>query len=419
MWHKFAQRIQSSPVLRGVSSFSLLRFGTKFLTLARLAFVARFLSPSEIGSYQLALLIIAVGEVFTETGINIMLLKSPKKLEEYLDTAWVVAIIRGTLIAGAILLLTNRLSLYYQSPALATFLYVSALIPFFRGFINPAIIGFQQNLQFGRESVFRLALQSIDIVAGAWLAWYLHSAVGLIIGLLVGVLAEVVFSFLLFPQLPNPFRAKFRLVGKLYQETKFIIGNGILHYLTENLDDLVIGKVLGTAGLGLYHAAYRLSSAVTNDFGAILGQVLYPVYAKKQAINEKVTPLMKKSSLLALVFYLAVGAPLLVFTRPIISLALGDSWLEIVPAVRLLFLAGAIKSFATSWNPLAILAEYLHHHVILNILTIIIMVAGIIWLSPVYGVAGAALAVLIAVAAVQPYAWIITYRSLRKLDHGR
>jgi O-antigen/teichoic acid export membrane protein len=419
MLAKFVNQFSLSPVWRGISSFSLLRFGTKFLTLARLAFIARFLAPAEIGSYQLALLVIAVGEIFTETGINLMLLKHPKKLSQYLDTAWVVSIIRGLLISVAVVALTGAVSRYYQSPALATFLYVSALIPFFRGFINPAIIGFQQNLQFGRESAFRLGLQLVDIAIGAVLAWYLQSAVGLIIGLLVGVLAEVVFSFLLFPQWPNPLRANFGLVRKLYQETKFIIGNGILHYLTENLDDLVVGKVLGTAGLGLYHAAYRLSSAVTNDFGSIVGQVLYPVYARRFAAKNKISPLVIKASVLSLAFYAAVGIPLLLFTRPIIMLLLGERWLETVPLVRLLFLAGVIKSFTTSWNPLAILADRLHHHVILNVITILVMTGGILWLSPRFGIVGAGWAVLLAVSLVQPYAWFITYYSVRKLDHGR
>ena len=416
---KLFNRYSSSPVWRGISSFSVLRFATKFLTLARLAFIARFLAPAEIGSYQLALLVIAIGEIFTETGINLMLLKHPKKLTEYLDTAWVVSIIRGLLISSAVVALTGAVSRYYQSPALATFLYVSALIPFFRGFINPAIISFQQNLQFGRESALRLGLQLVDILIGAVLAWYLQSAVGLIIGLLVGVMAEVVFSFMLFPQWPNPLRANFALVRRLYQETKYIIGNGILHYLTENLDDLVIGKVLGTAGLGLYHAAYRLASAVTNDFGAIIGQVLYPIYARHHASRTKVGPLVVKASLLALGFYGLVGLPLLLFTQPIVWLLLGNQWLVIVPLVRLLFIAGVIKSFTTSWNPLAILADRLRQHVILNLITIFVMVGGILWISPRFGLVGAGWAVLLAVTVVQPYAWHITYRSVRKLDHGR
>lgn len=412
-------RARYSPFIRGVTSFSTLRFSTKILTLARLAFIARFIGPAEVGAYQLALLVVAVGEVFTETGINIMLLKHPKKLAEYIDTAWVVSIVRGTLIAAAVILLTPMISGYYENPNVATFLFVAALVPFFRGFINPAVISYQQKLQFARESGFRLSLQLVDILAGAFLAWYLQSAVGLIIGLLIGVLGEVVFSFILFEQVPRPLKARFSLVLKLYHETKYIIGNGILSYLTENVDDLVIGKVFGTAGLGLYHTAYRLASAVTNDFGSIVGQILYPIYSRRHADKKAIGPLALKSSVLMLAFYAVAGIPLLVFTRPLILLIFGDQWIETVPLIRLLFLAGVLKSFITSWNPLAILADRLMHHVIINIITITVMVAGILWLSRPLGVAGAGWAVLLAVAVVQPYVWAVTFSSVRKLDNGR
>lgn len=404
--------------MRGLTSFSALRFGTKLLTLARLAFIARFIAPSEIGAYQLALLVVAVGEVFTETGINIMLLKHPKKLDEYLDTAWVVSIARGALIGGVVLLLVSSITDFYGNPNLATYLIFAALVPFFRGFINPAVISYQQNLQFARESGFRLGLQLLDIISGAFLAWYLQSAIGLIIGLLIGVFGEVVFSFILFNQVPHPLKAKFSLVVKLYQETKFIIGNGILHYLTENLDDFVIGKVFGTVGLGLYHTAYRLASSVTNEFGSIVGQILYPIYAKRHAQREKVAPLVVKSSLLMLVFYSVISIPLLLFTPLVVRVVLGENWLETVPLVRLLFVAGAVKSFTTSWNPLALLANKLSHYVAVNVITIVTMVGGILWFAVPLGVAGAGVAVLIAVGIVQPYVWAITYASVQKLDHA-
>ncbi len=419
MLKKIFNRVQRSPALRGISSFASLRFATKFMTLIRLAFIAHFIGPAELGAYQLSLLAIAISEVFTETGINVMLLKHPQKLSQYLDTAWVVSIIRGALITAGIVISTPYLADFYGGAHTATFLYVAAFIPFFRGFINPAVITFQQKLQFGRESGFRLGLQLLDIITGAWLAWYLQSAVGLIIGLLIGVLGEVVFSFLLFDTVPRPLQAKWSLVVKLYQETKFIIGNGILHYLTENLDDLVIGKVFGTAGLGLYNAAYSLASSVTNDFGSIAGQTLYPIYAQLHAQKKVVRPLLIKSSVWSLAFLILVAVPLLGFTQPLIQLLLGEQWLATVPLIRLLFLAGVVKSFVTSWNPVAILADLLYHHVIINVITIVIMVGGIIYLAQPLGLNGAGWAVLLAVAVVQPYAWWVTYQAVQRLDHGR
>ena len=415
------KRFSRSPVLRGISFITALKYVTKAMILARLAIIGRLVGPTEIGWYQLALLVVAISEVFTETGVNIVLLKHPKKLEEYIHTAWVVSFIRGTLICAAIVVASPWLSHFFGNSALTSFLPLSATIPFIRGWINPAIITFQQELRFGNESLFRLGLQTIDVIVGFAFAWMMQSALGLIVGILVSALCEVVFSFMAFPKIPNPLKAKFSQLVGLYQETKVIVGNGILHYLTENIDDFLIGKWLGATSLGLYHTAYRITSTFTNDFGSNVGQILYPVYARLHQDKKPVKPLFQKSTIGTLSLYALISIPFFFISDPLIRFFFGAEWAGAIPLVRILFLAGVAKSLATQWNPLAILAHQLHHYVVINTATIILLSAGIFWFS-VYsqrGIQGAGWAVLLAMIITLPYSWIVVQKSVRSLDNDK
>ena len=72
---------------------------SKLWLLAKLQFLARILTPSQFGHYGIALLYLGFLEVLTETGINVFLIQQKDNAEEYLDSAWVVSIIRGSLIA--------------------------------------------------------------------------------------------------------------------------------------------------------------------------------------------------------------------------------------------------------------------------------------------------------------------------------
>lgn len=411
-------RSQAAILTRGISSLTILRYATKILSLGRLALVARFLGPTELGVYGLSLLVMAVSEVLTETGVNLVLLKDPKRLANYIHTAWAVSLVRGVLIAIFVLGSAQVLPAIYETPSLKSFLLLSALIPLIRGAINPAIILFQQRLQFEKEAFLRVFLQLIDLGAGLVLAWWWQSAMGLIAGIAVSVTVEVVISFLLFSERPVLTKVRWSQLRELYAESKFIVGNGVVYYFTEHLDDFLVGKLLGPAGLGLYQTAYKLASAVTMDVGSTVGQALYPVLAQEKAKGQALSPLVKKSSLALLAWFMGVGVFLLPSAHWIIEKSFGSEWLSLVPAFQVLFLAGSAKSFLTAWNPVSILADTLAYSLVLNVVMMILLLAGIWVLAPVWGVTGTAWAVGMAFTLVFPFGVGLLRYSLHKVEHA-
>lgn len=403
------------PLFRGFFTFSAMRYSTKFLVLVRLILVARFLGPRELGLFGLATMVVSVAEVFTETGVNLVLLKNPEKLKSYIHTAWVVSIVRGILIAIGIWAAASALGQFYQDSELPNYLALAALIPLIRGFINPAVITYQQELNFGRESLLRTSLQLVDIIIGFLLVLILNSAMGLVLGIVVAAVVELILSFLLFRQWPSFLQAKFSQLRGLYKETKFIIGHGILNYFTEHADDFLIGKLLGTTGLGIYQTAYKWASAASIDIGYILGQTVYPIYARHLEQPKELFSIWKKSTGLLLGLLALAGCILLPFTDTFVRVLLGQEWIASIPAIRILFLAGTIKACITAWNPLALLADKLQHFILVNALIIAIMLPAIWWLAPRYGASGASWGVLLALLLLLPSTILITRSSLKKL----
>jgi O-antigen/teichoic acid export membrane protein len=407
------------PLFRGFFTFSAMRYSTKFLVLLRLILVARFLGPRELGLFGLATMVVSVAEVFTETGINLVLLKNPEKLKSYIHTAWAVSIIRGIVIAVCIWLSSGLLGKFYEDSSLSSYLLLAGLIPLLRGFINPAIITYQQELNFGRESLLRTSLQLIDVLSGFAFVLLMNSSLGLVLGVVLSATIELVLSFALFRQWPTLLRAKFSQVKSLYAETKVIIGHGILNYFTEHADDFLIGKLLGTTGLGIYQTAYKWASAASIDIGYILGQTVYPIYARNLDNPREILSIWKKSSILLLGLLVGAGCIILPFTDTFVRVLLGEEWLASIPAIRLLFMAGAIKACITAWNPLALLADKLQHFILVNALIVMIMLPAIWWFAPRFGASGASWGVLLALILVFPHTLWITYSSLRKLAFGK
>jgi lipopolysaccharide exporter len=407
-----------SPAVRGLSFMSLMRYGTKAFSVLRLILIARLLGeagPYQLGTWGIALLVIAVTEVFTQTGINLLLLKDRTILEKYLNTAWIISIARGFLISALIWALIPWLTRFYGNQDLVAFLRWALLIPILRGFINPAIIKYQQDLQFGKESIYRLGLQLLDLSVGLIIALILQSALGLLIGVVVGVLVEMISSFVLFKPWPSLRGFNWSLVRGLFKETKYIIVNGMVTYLNENLDDILIGRLLGTSGLGFYQMAYKFSSAVTIEIGNTLRDTLYPIYAQKVRRPEDLLALVEQVQWRQIFLYTVLLIPGMFLARPLIGFFMGEQWTVIVPALQILLLSGALRGVMNAWSPIFILSDKVSWSFVMNSLSTILMVVGLLFLAPSYGLFGAAFAILISVGLVAPLIWQAKSRALELL----
>ena len=137
--------------IKGVSWIATLRIATRIITLLRTVLLARLLVPSQFGVFGIASLILAFFEVLTETGVNVFLIQQKKDIKEYIDSAWIVSIIRGAVLSLSIVLLAPFIASFFSSQESHGVILFIAIIPFIRGFINPAIITLQKDLQFHKE----------------------------------------------------------------------------------------------------------------------------------------------------------------------------------------------------------------------------------------------------------------------------
>src|SRR3990170_4336273 len=81
-----------------------LRVLVRGLGFFRIAILARLLTPSQFGIFGIATLVLSFLEIATETGINIFLIQIKENVDDFINTAWIVSIIRGILISFIIII---------------------------------------------------------------------------------------------------------------------------------------------------------------------------------------------------------------------------------------------------------------------------------------------------------------------------
>ncbi len=389
-----------------------LRVFTRGLAIAKIAILARILVPAQFGIYGIATIVLGFFETLTETGINIFLIQDKQKIDEYVDSAWVVSIIRGVVISLAILLLIPVIIAFFHTPGAKEILLLVSLVPLIRGFVNPACIKFQKNLEFNKQFFYDSSLFLIDTTVAISVTFLTHSENSLIWGMIVAAFVEVFLSFIVF--LPKPkFLFNGNRVSEVISKGKWITSASIFNYIFENADDIFVGRLLGTQALGIYGQAYRIASLPASEVSEVFGRVTFPVYSVIGGDKKRIRIAFLKTLLIICLFVFSFGAIVFFFPKQIVEILLGKNWLTMVPVLQLLAIYGAGKAVSNSFFSMFLGIEKQKIITLATFIRAVVLSAGIYPLITIFGILGAGYAAIISVIASLPFLVYYSWKYLK------
>jgi len=398
----------------GVGWAGALRGSTRLISFGKNILLARvlLLTPGEFGLYGIALLVLALLEILTETGINVVLIQEREEVDDYLGTAWLVSILRGGLIGLAIFLSARVVAGFFRAPGAVELLVLMSLVPLLRGFINPAVVKLEKELMFRRDFWYRLLLFSVDAAVAVGVVAVTGRAIGLVVGNVVGVMLEVILSFWIVRPRPRlefePEKAR-----KIIRRGKWMTGAGVFQYLFRQGDDMVVGRIFGSVQLGFYQMAYRIATMPVTEVAEVVGKVTFPVYTKISGEKVRLRRALMRTTIVTGGLAGVMGVVVMVFAGEVVGILLGENWMEIVPVVRVIVLYAVVRA---AINPCltAFLALQKQEYVTVVTLMGILGMAGTIFpLAWRFGVVGVAYATVVGVLASVPFVLVYLGRELR------
>jgi O-antigen/teichoic acid export membrane protein len=389
-----------------------LRVFTRAAALVKIAILARILTPYDFGLFGIAALALSFFETLTETGVNQAVIHSDRKTEELVDSAWVVAIVRGFLISILILTAARPISNFFRDSGVLPLVWLAAAVPLVKGFINPMVVKFLKELEFGNELKFRSALVLVDAAAAVTAAFVFKSAAALVLALLVTGLVEVLMSFYWFKIWPR-LRLQRRYLREILGYGKWMTLSGVLSWAAGEIDDLVAGRWFGTGTLGIYQQAYKISTLPVTEISGTVNQVAFPVLAKVRADKNRFWRIFKASVGGIGVIGVIGGAILWFFPESVVMLLLGKQWLGSAPLIRYLAVFGVIRNLESGLQPTFLALGRPQTAAWGNAIKVLALAAGLmIWGRS--GISGVALAAVVSGAAAVPY-YLINLARLGKL----
>lgn len=401
-----------SKTVRGVSWVGLLRGSTRVVTFLKIAVVARILTPDQFGTYGIAVLVVAFLEIFTETGINMFFVQKEGELKKYINTAWVISIFRGFLIGIIILVSAPFIASFFNNPESLWLILLISLVPIIRGFINPASIRFQQEMNFRNEFWFRFVIFSFDAVVVIILAYLTRTPDSFIWGFIAGAMLEVLLSFVFLSPRPK-FAFNKTQAQHIIHRGKWFTGFGIFEYLFRNGDDIIVGKFIGSGALGLYQMAYKLAILPITEVADVFGKVTLPVFVDMSSDKQRIKSGVLKTTGIVFALLLPILAIIFIMPEFIIRIVLGEQWLSVAPILQILVFFALIRTLINPALTMFIAMKRQEYVTITSGIGTITLFIIIFPLLQLYGLVGVAIATIIASAIQIPFVIYYSYKLLR------
>ncbi|MCI5110175.1 MAG: oligosaccharide flippase family protein [Marivita sp.] len=254
----------------------------QFLRLASNLILTRLLFPEVFGMMALVSVLMQGLAMFSDVGVGASIMQSKRGDDQkFLDTAWTIQVIRGTLLWAVACLMAIPVANLYGEPLLAWILPCAGVTLFIAGFNPTRLETANRHLMVGRMTGIELGVQAITIVITVLLAWQLHSVWALVIsGIISSFLVLIAYNIFL-PGERNRFNWEREAASELIGFGKWIFLSTICGFLYMQGDKLLIGKFLTLEQFGIYNIGFFIASFPLLMGTMMTRKVLIPLYRER------------------------------------------------------------------------------------------------------------------------------------------
>lgn len=299
--------------------------------------LARLLTPQDFGLVGMVFVFTGFISLFSELGFGAALIQRKDVYEQHLSSVFWLNIAAGFLIMIFLAVGAPLIGVFYNEPRLVPLtrlLSLNFLIGAFKT-VHTAIITRSMNFKLLAllETTTVLIAGILAVVLalsgfGVWsLAWQLLC--------LTTLQVIVIWIFTDWrPQLQFHKSA----IQELWKFSSNLVGFRIINYWVRNADNLLVGKFVGSAGLGIYTRSYSTMLMPLTQVTWVLSRVMFPALSKIQDDIPQVKQVYFLANRAIALVTMPMVCGLLVVTKSFVLTLYGPKWESAIPIIQILCL---------------------------------------------------------------------------------
>jgi O-antigen/teichoic acid export membrane protein len=295
-----------------------------------LAVLARLVSPQEFGLVGVAVIVVEFSKMFTQMGVGPAIVQRQELEDRHLTTGFTISLAMGLFFAAGLLLSAPLIATFFKMEGLTPVLRAISCIFLIDSFTLIAQALMQREMKFKTIAAIEVSSYAIGFgIAGIFLAYIGWGVWALVTAHLLQAVLNVIFLVI-----TQPFPKRPGFEKKAFLEL-LTFGGGMTmarvgNFLATQGDNLIVGRMLGAAALGIYGRAYQFMVMPAGLFGNALDKSLFPAMAKVQDDKERLgRAYLTGVSLIALIS-IPLSIEFVLMAPEIVLTLLGAKWADVI-----------------------------------------------------------------------------------------
>lgn len=262
-----------------MSLVSMMRLLAQFVAIPILS---RILSPEDYGVVAMAMPFVLFAMMLADAGIGVSLVRTPATQRVVWSTFFWLSVLLGLGLSLAMMAIAPVAAVAFEEPRLTAIVMTLAVAVFVQSIACVPGAALQQQQKFRVVAVIDICALLLGIVTAVVVATHGGGAWALVWQQLVfyGLRVACVFYY-------SGFRPQVVFTMAEVKEhlafSKNVLSVNLVGFFTRSVDNLIVGKILGAAAVGVYSMAFQFARLPVM---LISGPLNYVLYAKLSQVKE-------------------------------------------------------------------------------------------------------------------------------------
>ncbi|NLX97042.1 MAG: lipopolysaccharide biosynthesis protein [Rhodopirellula sp.] len=371
--------------------------GRTVLYMLVLVVLARLLTPEDFGILAAALIVVRISNMFSQLGVGAAIVQREKLDTVHVRTGVTLSALFGVFFGALVWFSAPAIAAFFRIEELRAVLEVVSLIFPVQALSVVADSLLQRELKFRRIALAELAavalgpgLTGISLALAGCGVWSLIGAQ------LAQTTLRTIFLVVARPHTMMPLLDRRAACELVYFGTGQT-GGHIFAYLAGQADNLVVGRWLGAAALGVYGRAHQIMVSPVALFCLARDKVLFSTMSTMQSDPVRLGDAYRRGITLTAIVVLPISVLLCVLTPEVVAVLLGPGWSAVVLPGQILAMGIVLQSGHRLSDSVIRASGRVYHGALRQGLYAALVILGT-WVGQHWGIGGAAAGVLAAVS---------------------
>ncbi|OKY94874.1 MAG: lipopolysaccharide biosynthesis protein [Bacteroidales bacterium 43_36] len=332
-----------NKAIRGVAWSAVEKFARQGLMALFTILIARQLSPSDYGLVAMLTILLAIAQIFVDSGFVEALIQKQDRTEIDFSTTFWFNIGVALVIYSILFISAPLVASFYKEPLLKELLIWLSLLFVINSFRTVQQAKLNIAMNFRRQAWISVIAISASGGVGLWMAYHSFGVWTLVWQQLLQNFLNVVLLWISAEWKPTLIFSKDSFKELFNFGSKLLISRTV-DAIYSSGSFLLIGKFFSPTVTGLYSQSIQMTSLMPQTITDIIARVAYPIECELQDKEEELQQRFFQMLRMAcfVLFPLMMGLAALV--EPVVRLLLTEKWMAVCPLIQIL-------CFAWIWRP--------------------------------------------------------------------